>query len=107
MLIVVAPHPNVNDEEKRSFETLIPDLLHRLFPRGRVPHLRPRRPRLLRDGTGGQARPDGQGVPQGDEVHLLQVRSLWHGRKERRTLRVAAQHHQREDLHLHMVKVHL
>ena len=44
---------------------------------------------------------------QGDEVHVPQVRRLGHGPDHRRSLHPAAQHHQREDLRLHLVLVHL
>ena len=82
------------------------DLLHRLLPGIRVQELRPGGTGLLRNGAGRPARSHGQGVPQGDQVHLPQLWPLRHRWEERRPLCVAAQHHQREDLHLHLVLAH-
>ena len=50
-------------------------------------------------------RPDFEDLPEGDEVHVPQVRPVRNRDEARRPLRPPAQHHQRKDLHLPLVLV--
>ena len=51
-------------------------------------------------------RSHGQGVPQGDQMYLPQIRFFRYRWKIRWSLRFAPQHHQRKDLHLRLVLAH-
>lgn len=83
-----------------------PDLLHGLLPRRRVHDVRLRRRPVHRDGAGGARRPDGESVPQSDQVHLPQIRPFGDRPEVRRPLRPPIEHRQREDLRVPLVLVH-
>ncbi|KAE8737719.1 hypothetical protein FOCC_FOCC016817 [Frankliniella occidentalis] len=74
--------------------------------RRRVLQLRAARHVLLGPEPGGARRPHGVRVPARHQVHLPQVRCVRHDPEARLALPSAAQHRQREDVHLHLVLVH-
>lgn len=81
------------------------DIRHEQIFRRRVRHVRSPGDRHVLGAPGRPIRPHGLHIPKGDQVHVPQVRSVGHRRETRFTVPAAAEHRQREDLHIHMVLV--
>lgn len=79
---------------------------HESLLRRRVLLVRAARDELLRDAAGAARRPDGVCVPARHQVRLPQVRSVRQHPEARLAVHPAAEHCQREDVHLHLVLVH-
>lgn len=81
------------------------DILHEPILRRRVHHVRSPGDRHVLGAPGRPRRPHGVHIPQGDQVHIPQVRSIGYRGKTRFAVPVTAEHCQREDLHINMVLV--
>lgn len=81
-------------------------ILHRHVPRWSFPLLWYGCTQVQQYESGTTHRPDGGGVPAGNQMYLPQIRCFRDHSKVRRPLRSRPQHPQREDLHLPLVLVH-
>jgi len=88
-----------------SGQRSVADLLDEQVFRWRVHHVRSSSNRHVRRTPGRSNRPHGLHISTGDEMHFSQVRSVWDHTETRLPMRAPAEHHQREDLHIHMVLV--
>jgi hypothetical protein len=71
-----------------------------------IPVVRMARDEVLRAGARGPDGSHGVRLPQSDQVHLPQVRSVGVHPEARQSVRAPLEHRQREDVHLHLVLVH-
>lgn len=83
----------------------VADLLDEQVFRGRVHQVRFPSDRHVRQTPGRQGRPNGVHISPGDEMHVPQVRPVRDHTETRLAVRATAEHHQRENLHIHMVLV--